>query len=257
MRTFYADKGLNRPVVLTIVCAMRNVAHCVEGFLDSYRQERTGKTELILIDGASTDRTWELLLRNKDVIDVAISDPDTGIYDAWNKALPKCRGRYVSFIGADDRIASGAIDSLIAACENMKSDPHVIAGFNVLTRNGVPVELLGGTFDESRLTRMMTIAHVMSAHRLSWLICVDGFDASYRSSGDYELLLRERAHLEIEVINTILAYMEDGGTSRTSLRPFFENYRARQRNGVPRILCLALLARALMGFVARKLGLRR
>jgi hypothetical protein len=79
----------------------------------------------------------------------------------------------------------------------------------------------------------------------------------YRSAGDYELLLRERGSLRVEVINSVLAYMEDGGISRTSLQPFFENYRARLSNGVSRWLCSVLLVRALMGFVARKIGLRR
>ena len=245
-------------VVLSVVCAMRNVAHCVEGFLDSYRREHTVDTQLIIMDGASSDGTWEILLRHRDIIDVAISEIDSGIYDAWNKALPICAGQYVSFIGADDLIADGGIRNLIAACHSVQSEPHIIAGFNIHTRQRVPVALLGAPYDPSRLYRQMIIAQVMSAHRLSWLVAARGFDASYRSSGDYELLLRERASLRVEIINVILAYMEDGGTSRTSLPLIFmEDYRARHRNGVPRWICAALLARALLGLVGRKLGLRR
>jgi glycosyltransferase involved in cell wall biosynthesis len=244
-------------VVLSIVCAMRNVAHCVEGFLDSYRQARTVDTQLIIMDGASSDGTWEILLRNQDIVDLAMSEADEGIYDAWNKALPFCTGQYVSFIGADDRIADGGIRNLIAASCSFKSEPHVIAGFNILTRQAVPVALLGAPYDPSRLHRRMMIAQVMSAHRLSWLLSVSGFDATYRSAGDYELLLRERSSLRVEVINSVLAYMEDGGISRTTLQPFFENYRARQNNGVSRWLCSALLLRALLGFFARKIGVCR
>ncbi|MGZ5781170.1 MAG: glycosyltransferase, partial [Burkholderiaceae bacterium] len=203
-------------IVLSVVCAMHNAAQCVEGFLDSYRRERTVGTQLVVVDGASTDSTWEILLRNRDIIDVAVSEPDAGIYDAWNKALPMCTGRYVSFIGADDRIAAGGLSHLTEVCSRVQNDPHIVAGFNLLTRNAVPVALLGAHYDFSRLCQRMMIAHVMSAHRLSWLASVGGFDASYRSSGDYELLLRERASLRVEVVNVILAYMEDGGTSRTS-----------------------------------------
>lgn len=245
-------------VVLSVVCAMRNVAHCVEGFLDSYRRERTVDTQLVVMDGASTDGTWEILMRHQDIVDVAVSETDDGIYDAWNKALPICTGQYVSFIGADDRIADGSIRNLIAACRGTKNDPHVIAGFNIHTRLGVPVALLGAPFDPLRLTRRMMLAQVMSAHRVSWLVSVNGFDASYRSSGDYELLLRTRASLRVEVVNVVLAYMEDGGTSRTALPlVFLEDYHARKRNGVPRWLCVVLLVRALLGLGARRIGLRR
>ncbi|MGV8933474.1 MAG: glycosyltransferase [Gallionellaceae bacterium] len=257
MKRFAADRAPDT-VVLSVVCAMRNVAHYVETFLDSYQRERTDDTQLIIVDGASTDGTWEILLRYRDIIDVAVSEADGGIYDAWNKALPICSGKYVSFIGADDRIADGAIRNLISVCRSVQSEPHIISGYNILTRQAVPVALIGAPYVPSLLCRRMMIAQVMSAHRLSWLVSVGGFDSSYRSSGDYELMLRERSSLRVEVINSILAYMEDGGTSRTSLRRvFLEDYRARQRNGVPRWLCGVLLMRARLGVIARKMGLRR
>lgn len=242
--------------MLSVVCAMRNVEHCVGELLASYRRESREDIQLVVIDGASTDATWEILLRNRDIIDVAISEPDSGIYDAWNKALPHCAGDYVSFIGADDRIAGCGLAQIIAALSGLHFEAHVVAGFNVLTRQGVPVALLGAPYNADQLCRRIMIAQVLSAHRLSWLRSVGGFDASYRSSGDYELLLRERESLRVEVINSVLAYMEDGGTSRASLLPFFEDYRARLNNGVPRWQCVALLVRAFLWVVARKLGLR-
>lgn len=253
----FTSEDLPAAVVLSVVCAMRNVAHCVECFLDSYRRERTVDTQLVIMDGASTDGTWEILLRHRDIVDVAVSEADGGIYDAWNKALPFCTGQYVSFIGADDRIAAGSIRSIIAACHGAKNDPHVIAGFNIHTRLGVPVALLGAPYDPLLLTRRMMLAQVMSAHRVNWLMSVNGFDATYRSSGDYELLLRTRASLRVEVVNVVLAYMEDGGTSRTALsRVFLEDYHARIRNGVPCWFCVLLFARALLGLGARRIGFR-
>lgn len=253
----FAANETSDAVVLTVVCAMRNVDHCVEGFLESYRSQRTPETKLVVVDGASTDGTWEILERHRDIIDLAVSEVDAGIYDAWNKALPMCTGRYVSFIGADDRIADGGLGQLVAACREDNNKAHIIAGFNILTKNGVPALLLGAPYDSDRFNRQMMIAHVMCAHRLDWLVSVRGFDASYRSSGDYELLLREHASLRVETLNVVLAYMEDGGASRISLRPFFENYRARLSNGIPRWLCVLLLARALLGRVGRRIGLRK
>jgi glycosyltransferase involved in cell wall biosynthesis len=243
----------SEPVVLSVVCATRNVAHCIEGLLESYRRERTAQSQLIVLDGASTDATWDIVLRHRDVVDIAISEPDSGIYDAWNKGIALCSGTHVAFIGADDRLACGSINALIESCCATDTDPHIVAGFNVLTRGSVPVALLGSPFIRARLYRRMMIAHVMSAHNLSWLVSVRGFDASFQSSGDYELLLRERRSLRINVINHILAYMEDGGRSRTNLRPHTENFRARLKNGYPLWLCAALLARAMMGRAARRL----
>jgi len=257
LKSLQVDK--NRSVtLLTVVCVTRNAAHCIEGFLASYRKERVATVQLVVVDGASTDESWEILLRNMDIIDMAVSEPDAGIYDAWNKSLSMCVGRYVSFIGADDRIAEGAINSLINVIrDETHHNAHIISGFNILTRKAVPVAMLGTPYKVGSLERRMSIAHVMSAHRLDWLISVGGFNSSYRSAGDYELLLRERADLRVKVVNAIFAYMEDGGVSRTTLGPLYEAYRARRSNGVPFLLCAALLARAYLGVFARKLGIRR
>jgi glycosyltransferase involved in cell wall biosynthesis len=253
-------KRLQRPPavdepILSVVCAVRNGAHCIEGLLDSWRRERTSEVQLVVLDGASTDATWSVLERHADLIDLAVSEADAGIYDAWNKALVHCRGRYVAFIGADDRLAGGSIRTLVDICRS--EDAHVVAGFNVLTRRAVPVRLLGEPFDTKRLHSRMLIAHVMSAHRLDWLRSAGGFDASFRSSGDYELLLRQRHTLRVRVINEVLAYMEDGGASRTSLRPFTENFRARRGNGYPLWQCSVLFAKAMAGIAWRRVTGRR
>ena len=254
--TRFANALAPPSTVLSIVCATRNVAHCVDGLLASYRRERREDTQLIAIDAASNDGTWDILLKHQDLIDVAVSETDSGVYDAWNKALPLCTGRYVCFIGADDRLADGAISHLIDACQSA-GDTHLVAGFNVLTRQGIPVALLGAPYAPAQIHRRMMVAQVMSAHRADWLRSVNGFDASYKSSGDYELLLRERADLKVTTLNAILAFMEDGGTSRTGLTPHIESFNARRRNGVALWLSSALLGKALLGSGARQLGLRR
>lgn len=245
-------------VELTIVCAVRNAAHCLSQLLDSYRRERVDGVEMIVLDGDSTDQTWQIATDHSDLIDLAISDADAGIYDAWNKALPLSRGRWLAFIGSDDLLARGSLTALLSACrgETGGDAAHIVAGFNVLTRRSTPVALLGANYDHRKLMQRMMIAQVMSAHRRDWLLAVGGFDASYRSSGDYELLLRERSALRVKVIPEILAFMEDGGISRTRLRPFTENFRARRSQGCSTWSNAALFARAIAGRTVRRL-LRR
>jgi glycosyltransferase involved in cell wall biosynthesis len=240
------------PIVLSIVCAARNVAHSIQSLFDSYKQEGIAQTELIVIDGDSSDNTREIILNNSDIIGKAISEPDSGIYDAWNKALKLCSGRYVAFIGADDRIAPGALSGLVHYIELMSSDPHVISGYSIQTRQGVPVALLGGECRPQMLWRRMMVSHILCAHKLDWLLNAGGFDISYKSSGDYELLLRNRKHLVAENVNFILAFVEDGGISTVSYLAFIEDYRARLNNGIHWSVCILLLLRAVVGRTIRK-----
>jgi len=212
--------------------------------------------ELIVVDGASTDGTLGVIQNHSDLISKAVSERDLGIYDAWNKGVALSRGEFVAFIGADDLVASGAIQALLDAIDEVSNEVQLIAGFNVSTHLGVPVSLMRSSFTPRTIQYKMTVAQLLSAHRKEWLVSAGGFKASYRSSGDYELLLRERNRLNLKIIPRVLTYMEKGGTSVRGLNPTFEDLKARLENGVPRILCYALLIKALIGYPLRASGLR-
>jgi glycosyltransferase involved in cell wall biosynthesis len=211
---------------------------------------------LIIIDGASSDNTLEII-NSYGLASLVISEPDNGIFDAWNKAIYLCSGTYVAFIGADDLIVYGSLQHVVDACRNAPKSVHLIAGFNILTRKRKPIQILGDVFDPSKLFYRMPIAHVMSAHSITWLKSIGGFDSSFRSAGDYELLLRASKSLNIQTIPYILVYMEDGGASRKAILPHLEHWRARRKNGVGYLKAGILLLKALIGSVLRQSGLRR
>ena len=59
--------------------------------------------EHIVVDGASTDGTLEVIKAFEGTYDVSyISEPDTGIADALNKGLKNATGKYILIIQADD-----------------------------------------------------------------------------------------------------------------------------------------------------------
>ena len=246
--------------LLSIVCAVRNGQATLRQLIDSYAEQQTSQTELLVIDALSTDETWAIVQARRGTVAAALSESDRGIYDAWNKALPLCHGRYVAFIGCDDRLAPGALQALSVAIGASPLDaadaPHVIAGFNVLTRQGIPVSLLGEDFHLPRLPRRLMIAHVMAAHDRSWLIRAGGYDSSFRATGDYELLLRERDGLRVRTLPAILAFMEDGGTSRQRWMPHLENFRARQKARLGTLLSIWLFIRAVGFNMLRMLRLK-
>ena len=207
--------------------------------LKSFRDQLNSEVELIVVDGASTDGTLDIIQNNSDLISRAVSEPDCGIYDAWNKGVAMSRGRFV--LDAIDEVADEVL---------------IIAGFNVSTRSGIPVSLIRSSYTPQSIQYKMTVAQLLSAHRKDWLVSVGGFKAAYRSSGDYELFLRERNRLNVKIIPKVLTYMETGGTSVRGLTPAFEDLKARLENGVPKILCFALLIKALIGYPLRVSALR-
>lgn len=87
---------------ITIIIATYNAAKTLRQTLESIKEQTYSNIELIVIDGKSTDNTVEIIKEYGTVISKWISEPDTGIYNAWNKALHFVTGDYIAFIGADD-----------------------------------------------------------------------------------------------------------------------------------------------------------
>ena len=58
--------------------------------------------EYIVIDGASTDGSVDLLKQYSDIIDYKISEKDNGIYNAMNKGIKYAHGEYCLFLNSGD-----------------------------------------------------------------------------------------------------------------------------------------------------------
>lgn len=76
--------------------------------------EREGlDIEYIVIDGASKDGSEEYLKRNSDNIDLIVSEPDAGLYDAMNKGVNAASGDYLMFMNAGDKFSRGALHRIV------------------------------------------------------------------------------------------------------------------------------------------------
>jgi glycosyltransferase involved in cell wall biosynthesis len=81
--------------------------------------------EHIVVDGGSTDGTLEVLARYPHL--QVISEPDDGIYDAWNKGIARCTGDVVGILNSDDLYAPGAFAE-VARCFETAPEVDVVTG---------------------------------------------------------------------------------------------------------------------------------
>lgn len=91
---------------VTIITVCRNHAKELEKTIQSVENQTWQKKEYIVIDGASTDETLEVILQHGGSITQWISEPDQGIYDAMNKGIRLAQGQWVIFMNAGDTFAS-------------------------------------------------------------------------------------------------------------------------------------------------------
>jgi len=62
--------------------------------------------EYVVIDGASTDGSVEVIQEYEDRIDYWVSEPDSGIYNSMNKGIEACTGEFILFLNSGDILLS-------------------------------------------------------------------------------------------------------------------------------------------------------
>ena len=94
----------------SIVTVVLNARYDLIDTIKSLRQQNYKNFEYIIIDGGSTDGTLEVINNNLDIIDKWKSEKDSGIYDAMNKGISLCEGRYIGMLNAGDKYKQNGLE---------------------------------------------------------------------------------------------------------------------------------------------------
>jgi glycosyltransferase involved in cell wall biosynthesis len=213
--------------LISIIVATFNAERTLERCLASVAHQTSDRWELIVIDGASSDRTNVIVERYLDHIAFRVSERDSGIYDAWNKGIAAARGDYVCFIGADDAFADPtSLQTLIDAVGPERYD-LVSSRCRWIDTDGKVLGEGGGAWDFRRIGRRMPICHPGLWHARDLFVRYGTFDTSYRITADLDLLLRLPPSTRALHVPDITIDVENGGVSRTqTLRRLREQRRA-------------------------------
>lgn len=87
---------------ISIITVVFNAKKDLKKTLNSIRDQIYEDIELVIIDGASTDGTLDILEANKDIIEIIRSEPDDGLYYAMNKGKDLANGDFALFMNAGD-----------------------------------------------------------------------------------------------------------------------------------------------------------
>jgi glycosyltransferase involved in cell wall biosynthesis len=106
--------------LVSIITVVRNNPERLQRTLQSVARFKGADVEYVLIDGASTDATLEVIRAHEELLDFWMSEPDGGIYEAMNKGAARSRGRFLMFLNAGDeliadvaQLASGAAEDCV------------------------------------------------------------------------------------------------------------------------------------------------
>jgi glycosyltransferase involved in cell wall biosynthesis len=114
--------------LISIITPNKNGERFLEQTIQSVLAQRAGEVDLeyIVLDGASTDGSLGIIERYRDMIDVVISEPDTGPAAAINKGLEMARGEIIAWLNADDVYHPNALARVL---EVMDANPKAALSF--------------------------------------------------------------------------------------------------------------------------------
>jgi len=206
--------------LISIIVAVYNGANTLQRCIDSIARQSYANKQLIIIDGGSNDGTLELLQANQQYIDFMLSEPDTGISNAWNKGLVHVKGQWVCFLGADDYFRDDQVLSTLSKHLVQLPASIRVAYGQIMLVNSIGEELyLSGSpwpMVKERFKQLMSIPHPGTMHRSNLFEQFGLFNESFRIAGDYEMLLRELKSSDAAFIpDLVTVVMPQGGVSST------------------------------------------
>jgi glycosyltransferase involved in cell wall biosynthesis len=212
--------------MLSIITVTRNSDKTLQRTIDSVAAQNLEDLEYIVIDGASTDATIEIIKSNNEIITLYESKPDKGLYFAMNSALDFCSGTIVGIINSDDEYLPNAFDQVNKLHLNFPdsviySDVYVGQTEDLLIANHSNLEF-------------EMIPHPACFLPRSLYEEFGKFDTSYSVAADYELMVRLFCSgVSFVKSNTPLAVYHPGGFSSDNRRlSILENLKIRRKYGL-------------------------
>lgn len=171
--------------LLSIITVTYNSCDDLQITIDSIRKFACDQLEYLVIDGASTDNTLEVIERYGDTIDAYVSEPDEGIYDAMNKGLRMAEGVYSLFLNSGDKLLKlGEILADIVSVQSKKGDPVLLYGSEFAWPDGMVKTIYPSfSFCTMPTSHQAILFHTATAKRY-------GYNTAYSISADYDLYLR-------------------------------------------------------------------
>ncbi|WP_349831940.1 glycosyltransferase family 2 protein, partial [Bacteroides fragilis] len=205
---------------ITVITVCRNSVDTIERTFTSVLNQHYLPYEYIVIDGASNDGTLGIILKYqqlfeaKNVLFQYVSEPDKGLYDAMNKALPYVTGDWVHYLNSDDFYYDNKTlynMSLFLA----KTQKDIVAGNMFISSENKRTKLCRPSIIPRKLAMLFTCPFQQPATFVkATLMKNTRFDTAYRNSADYKLWVQLILEgIQYEYVNVNVTVFNVGGAS--------------------------------------------
>ncbi len=208
---------------VSIITVCKNSEKTIEQTIESVAGQTYKEIEYIVIDGASTDSTLNILEKYRTCISVLVSEKDNGLYDAMNKGIAVSTGEIIAILNSDDWYEPNAIETVVMAFASGSAD-IVYGAMNVVYEDGTQSNWSEGDLED--LPYRMSVPHPAEFVRREVYDRIGNFDIRYQIAADYEFTLRAyAAGMKFQKISARTTFFRDNGLSNVSLEKAAEEVR--------------------------------
>jgi len=238
---------------ISLITVVYNGEKYLRQCMESVFVQQDVNLEYIVIDGASTDSTLSIIKSFGNKINVLVSEPDKGLYDAINKGIALASGDVIGLLNADDMFANSDVLKKISKAFNDNKQLEALYGdLNYIH----PVS-------EKIIRRWKSRKAVFTDFENGWMPAhptvyikkqlfsqYGNYKLNLGSAADYELILRYffKFRVKMEYLPVLMVNMRVGGVSNSSLinriRAIRYDFQAMKINALPNPL-IALLKKKL------------
>ncbi len=214
--------------LFSIITVTWNAASVIAPTMLSVQRQTSSDYEMLIIDGASTDDTLDIVYKASIASLRVFSEPDKGLYDAMNKGIARARGRYLIFLNAGDAFADETVLARLALLT--EGNPGVIYGQTQLVNKDREVVGMRHLRAPKRLTAASFLNGMVVCHQafVARRDLVPEYDLQYRLSADYDWcikVLRKSTGNAYAGAKPIISYLADGMTTQYHRASLWERFR--------------------------------
>ena len=218
-------------IKVSIITITYNANKTIEKTLNSVANQSHKNIEHIIVDGGSKDNTLEIC-NSFPHISKIISEPDNGVYDAFNKGLKLATGDIIGFLNADDVFFNeNSVQEIVNAFSNNETD-IVYGNLDYIKQNGKVIRnWISKPYEKGLVKKAWMPAHPTFYCKKEVYDRLGGYNDSFKIGGDFELCLR---FLEVNKVPSIylnkkVVKMLVGGISNSSLKSKWTIYKEELR----------------------------
>jgi acetyltransferase-like isoleucine patch superfamily enzyme len=211
----------------SVITVCYNSIDTIEKTIKSVISQSYKNFEYIIIDGGSTDGTVTLINKYKEHLAVFLTEPDNGIYDAFNKGIKLAKGDYIGILNSDDTYNSNTLE-LVASYTLNQPNAIIYGDTYFIDDNDVVFGLNSGNFNINNIKSGIGFMHPSSfvSKQVYEEIGLYSLSKDLYIASDADFLLKCHIAKVLFVKGEFKIFMRTGGLSETSFYTAHKQYLA-------------------------------